>query len=383
VISTSLRYLFINPENSIIYETIQTYVREYQLRPTFKEIGLNIKENHNLSSALRRSTIEKFKDVVRTGSIDNIDFLLDKTEKWVQKQRLTKSIFQAADIIKADKAFDPIIGMIEESLKVQFDNSIGHDYNQSELERLLYYKSKETFTATGLKSLDEILGGGIRPSSLFLLAGASHSGKTACKIFLSSNLLLQKENVLFISLEMPELEIAKRIDANLMGTTINELSELPDDVLKEKFKAVKENIGQLVIKEYGAGTFNTLHLKALLDELKSKKDFVPDAVVIDYLGLMTSHRSSVAANSYETLGKVAEDLHAVAKETYDSKGNKGIKMITSSQLNRSAYGNTEAGMEAVSESMKIMMTADVAILILSNDQLRDNNQQIFKFTKNR
>jgi replicative DNA helicase len=257
--------------------------------------------------------------------------------------------------------------MVEDALKVSFDSSIGLDYNESEDERLAYYKSRETFTSIGIPSLDKALGGGVRPSSLFMVAAPSHGGKSAFKVFLSCNLLLNKENVLFITLEMPELEIAKRIDANLMGVTINELSELPNDVLHEKWKAAQENIGKLVIKEYGAGTFNALHLKSLLDELKSKKDFVPDAICIDYLGLMVSHRASHQSNSYDMLGKVAEDLHAIAKETYDSKGNKGIKMITSSQLNRGAYGNMDAGMESVSESMKIMMTADVALMLLTSD----------------
>jgi len=203
------------------------------------------------------------------------------------------------------------------------------------------------------------------------------------KSFLSSNLLLKKKNVLFVTLEMPEKEIAKRIDANLLGITIDELSELSENDLMEKWNKVKDNIGSLVIKEYGAGTFNTMQMKALLDELKSKKNFIPDAIVVDYLGLMTSARADSKSNSYEMLGKVAEDLHAISKETYDSRGNKGIMMISSSQLNRSSYGNTDSGMEAVSESLKIMMTADVAINIIVNDQMREQNQVILKLIKNR
>jgi len=140
--------------------------------------------------------------------------------------------------------------------------------------------------------------------------------------------------------------------------------------------------------------FNTLWLKVgfrsyirdgkeFLDELKSKKNFIPDAIVVDYLGLMVSHRANKDSNSYDSLGKVAEDLHAIAKETYDSKGNKGIMMISSSQAGRAAIGNTEAGMENISESLKIAMTADVAIMLINNDQMREQNQQIWKIVKNR
>lgn len=375
--------LFQGAETSVIFDVIKDYVNEYQTRPSVKDIGLAIKESKSLNKTLQQNTIAKFKEVVTEGRIDNVDFLLDKTEKWVQEIKLTKSIFTAADIIKAGQEFQPIVGMVEDALKVSFDSSIGLDYNSSEEERLAYYKSREAFTPLGLPSLDKVLGGGIRPSSLFVFIGPTHTGKTAAKVFTSAQLLLKKENVLFITLEMPELEIAKRIDANLMGVTINELSELPNDVLHQKWLDAQANIGKLVIKEYGAGTFNALNLKSLLDELKSKKDFVPDAIVIDYLGLMVSHRAGSQANSYETLGKVAEDLHAIAKETYDSKGNKGIKMITSSQGNRSSMGNMDAGMESISESLKIAMTADVSIFLINSDQMRENNQQIWKIVKNR
>jgi replicative DNA helicase len=204
------------------------------------------------------------------------------------------------------------------------------------------------------------------------------------KVYTSAALMLRNENVLFVSLEMPEKEISKRVDANILGCTINELSTLPESELLSKWSKIKDKIGKLVIKEYGAGTFNTMMLRSLLDELKTKKDFIPDAIVIDYLGLMTSHRADKTANSYDSLGKVAEDLHAVAKETYDSKGNKGIKLITSAQMNRSSYNNvSDSGMESVSESMKIMMTADVAIMLNSTEQMREEKQQVWKIIKNR
>ena len=383
VFSHLTKDLFLGVENGVIFETIKTYTDEYQKKPGLREIGLSIKESSKLPVVVKNNTISKFKEIVKDGPIDNMDFILDKTEKWIQKQRLTTAIFTAADIIKKDGEFEPIVSMVEESLKISFETSIGLVYNETEEDRMKYYKSKEAFSSTGLASIDKVLGGGIRPSSLFLLNGGSHTGKTAAKIFLTSSLLLKKENVLFVTLEMPEYEIGKRLDANLMGLTINELGTLPDEIIRKKWDSVKNNIGKLVIKEYGAGTFNTLQLKALIDELKTKKDFIPDAVVVDYLGLMTSHRASANSNSYDSLGKVAEDLHALSKHVYDSRGKKGIKVITSSQLNRSSYGNLSSGMEAVSESLKIMMTADVAIMLLTNDQLRGLNQQVWKFVKNR
>jgi len=375
--------LFQDPNCSTIFETIKDLTDKYNKRPNAKEVGLGIKQNNSINKTLQQTTISKFKDVLRDPKVENMDFLIDQTQRWVQRIQLSKTIFEAADIIQSDKPFDPIPSMVEESLNINFDTSIGLNYQDTIDERLEYYKSLEAFTPIGLPTLDEVLGGGIRPGSLFMFIGPTHTGKTAAKVFTTANLLLKKENVLFITLEMPEKEIAKRIDANLLGTTINDLSELPEADLLQKWSKLQGNIGNLVIKEYGAGTFNTMMLKSLLDELKTKKDFIPDVIVVDYLGLMISHRAARDANSYDSLGKVAEDLHAVAKETYNSKGTKGIKMISSSQAGRAAIGNTEAGMENISESLKIAMTADVAIMLINNDKMKEQNQQIWKLVKNR
>ena len=130
-----------------------------------------------LNKTLQSTTISRFKDVLREPPVQNMDFLIDKTQTWVQRIRLSKTIFAAADIIQSDGEFGPIPGMVEDSLNINFDTSIGLDYSESIQERLEYYKSREAFTSTGLSNLDKTLGGGIRPGSLFIYIGPTHTGK--------------------------------------------------------------------------------------------------------------------------------------------------------------------------------------------------------------
>lgn len=169
--------LFQDPNNATIFDTIKVLTEKYNKRPVPQEVGLYIKGNNKLNKALQLTSISKFKDIMREPKVSNPDFLIDQTQKWVQRIKLSKAIFAAADIIQADKEFDPIISMVEESLNINFDTSIGLNYNDSLLERLEYYKSKETFTPLGLSNVDEVLGGGVRPSSLFLYIGHVHTGK--------------------------------------------------------------------------------------------------------------------------------------------------------------------------------------------------------------
>jgi len=49
----------------------------------------------------------------------------------------------------------------------------------------------------------------------------------------------------------------------------------------------------------------------------------------------------------------------------------------------SAYGNVDAGLETVSESIGLVQTADVFYFIINSDAMKENNQVLIKFEKNR
>ena len=369
--------LFLSPENSVIFETIQEYVTAHSVKPNLKEIGLTIKESNKINKQLKVSALERFKEIAKDATISNIDFILQRTETWVQKQKLTESIFKAADIIKSDGAFEPIIGMFSEALEVSFDTNTGMSYQSSIDERVEYYHRIVQGISTGIPSMDKALGGGYMKKTLNLISAPSHGGKSALLACISSNMVVTGKNVLYITLEMSEEETAKRIDANILDIDINEFENTPVATLTNKFNQVKDKLGELIIKEYPAGTFNTLHLEGLMSEL-SVKGFVPDAIMIDYLGLMASSRTTLATSggSYTYIKQIAEECHGFSKK-YD------LPVVSAAQLNRSAFGNTDVGMENISESIGLAATADTMVAMIATDQMRELNQVMIKFLKNR
>lgn len=369
--------LFQNPENSVIFETIQEYVKNHSVKPNLKEIGLTIKESNKINKTLKVSTLKKFKDIAKDASISNLDFILQKTETWVQKQKLTASIFKAADIIQSDGVFEPIVGMVTDALEISFDTNTGMSYQNSVEERAEYYHRKIKGLSTGIPSLDKALGGGYMDKTLNLISAPSHGGKSALLASISANMVLSGKNILYITLEMSEEETAKRIDANILDIDINEFSDTPIETITNKFNQVKDKLGELVIKEYPAGTFNTLHLEGLMNELAAKK-FFPDIVMIDYLGLMASSRTTLAnaGGSYMYIKQIAEECHGFAKKN-------SLPVVSAAQLNRASFGNSEVGMENISESIGLAATADTMIAMVATEQMRELNQVLIKFLKNR
>ena len=136
-----------------------------------------------------------------------------------------------------------------------------------------------------------------------------------------------------------------------------------------------KSFGQLVIKEFPTGAFSTATIRSHLEELKIKKDFVPQIVVVDYINLLRSDRFS-DANSYTIVKAIAEELRGLAVEYK-------IAILTGTQVNRGGADSTNIGMTDIAESYGLPATCDFLWAIWSTDELKEANVQIWNPLKNR
>jgi replicative DNA helicase len=124
--------------------------------------------------------------------------------------------------------------------------------------------------------------------------------------------------------------------------------------------AAKTN-GKLIIKEYPTGSAHTGHFRALLNELKLKKEFVPDMIFIDYLNICSSSRMKAmggSINSYTYIKAIAEELRGLAVE-FD------LPIFSATQTTRSGYTSSDPGLEDTSESFGLPATADLMFALIS------------------
>lgn len=180
-------------------------------------------------------------------------------------------------------------------------------------------------------------------------------------------------------MEMAEEEIGRRIDANIMDITIDQVQEIPRDVYGKRMARYKTKTpGKLVIKEYPTGSVHSGHFRHLLNELSLKKNFQPDVIFLDYLNICASSRvrGAAAANSYTLVKSIAEEVRGLAMEY-------NCAVVTSSQFNRDGYGNSDVDLTNTSESMGITHTADAIFAIVTSEQLDDLGQIMIKQLKNR
>ena len=368
-----------------IYKTLfkeaGKYVGKYNKLPTAESLGIELSEA-NMSAEQFQMAVDIIPQLFASEKIDK-DWLLDTTEKWCQDRAIYNAIMESITIIDGKHASlskNALPDLLQKALGVAFDTNVGHDYVENAEERFDFYHQEEDRIPFDLEYFNKITKGGVPNKTLNICLARTGVGKSLFMCHLAASALAEGRNVLYISLEMAEERIAERIDANLLNVPIDQLENLSKDMFTQKVSNLaKKTNGKLIIKEYPTGSAHAGHFRALLNELKLKKQFEPDVIFIDYLNICASSRMKGmggAINSYNYVKAIAEELRGLAVE-YD------VPLWSATQTTRSGYSNSDVGLEDTSESFGLPATADLMFALISTEELEGLGQIMVKQLKNR
>jgi replicative DNA helicase len=222
-----------------------------------------------------------------------------------------------------------------------------------------------------------MLGKGIYPKSLTTFLAPPGIGKTAAMIAFLCQFLRQGKDCVFISLEMSEKEVMKRVYSNLLDIDIHLLDSIDPTVIQDRYNTIKDGLGTLTIKEYPSYSASALNIESFLEKYEQKTGIDKPIVFVDYLGIMNSARlKSSNVNSYEYIKSITAELRGVAQE-------RDLQIFTAGQLNRNAVGNLEAGQETVADSAGISAFSDAMIFLLQTKTMKEEGKILMNFEKNR
>ena len=363
----------------IIFEEIADFASKYDKIPTQEVLAINLQNRNDL-------TDDAYKDSISTvqGLSDewvDYEWLLDATEKWCQDRAIYIALMQSIKIADGgDKKIsrDAIPSILQEALAVSFDEHIGHDYTEQAEERYDFYHRKEEKVPFDLEKFNFITKGGLSNKTLNVALAGTGVGKSLFMCHAAAAALTQNYNVLYITCEMAEEKIAERIDANLLNVNVKDIAELPEVLFTSKIQEIaRKTQGKLIIKEYPTASAHAGHFKALLSDLKLKKDFKPDIIFVDYLNICASARYKGAiVNSYTYVKAIAEELRGLAVEC-------NVPIVSATQTTRSGYGNSDPDLTDTSESFGLPATADFMFALISTDELEQQGRLMVKQLKNR
>jgi len=364
-----------------LFEQVLSYTAKYNKLPTSEALQIEIDDKSNFTDEQYRHVVEIMPRLFDEEPVDET-WLYNRTEKWCQDRALFNSIMESIKIIdgKHQKLTkDSLPDLLTKALGVTFDTNVGHDYLENIDERYAFYHAQEEKIPFDIELLNKITKGGLSNKSLNIALAGTGVGKSLFMCHIAANSLIQGKNVLYITLEMSEERIAERIDANLLDLPIDQIEHMSQEMFSNAVNRLKTKTnGRLIVKEYPTGTGNSNHFRALLNELKLKKAFEPDIIMIDYLNICASSRIKMSSegNSYGYIKAIAEELRGLAVE-FD------LPIVSATQTTRKGFSNSDPGLEDTSESFGLPATADLMFALVTNEELEDEGNIMIKQLKNR
>ena len=364
-----------------LFREVGKYVAKYNKLPSSESLSIEL-QDASMSQDQFTMAMEIVPQLFTIEKIDQ-EWLLNNTEKWCQDRAIYNSIMESISIIdgKHDSLTkNALPELLQKALGVAFDTNIGHDYIENAEERYDFYHKEEDRIPFDLNYFNKITKGGVPRKTLNIALAGTGVGKSLYMCHVAASSLVEGRNVLYITMEMAEERIAERIDANLLNVPIDQLDSMSKDMFTEKVNNLaRKTTGRLIVKEYPTGSAHAGHFRALLNELKLKKQFEPDVIFVDYLNICASSRMKAmggAINSYTYIKAIAEELRGLAVE-FD------LPIFSATQTTRSGYSNSDVGLEDTSESFGLPATADLLFALISTEELEKDGQMMVKQLKNR
>lgn len=370
---------FTSTANKKLFNIIKAFVDKYNVSPNVDVLEVIINES-KIDESTYNECVETL-GLIREPDDSDRQWLLDQTEQYCKDRAIYLAIMESISILDGDDqklTKEAIPKLLQDALSVSFDPSIGHDYVDDAESRYDYYHQEVDRMPFDIDYLNKVTGNGIEKGTITVLMAPTGVGKTFVKCHFASSFLMAGKNVLYITLEMSEERIAQRIDANLLDVTIDKIASLSKDKFTNSVLDLKKkSSGNLIIKQYPTSTAHAGHFRTLLNELKFKRGIVPDVVIFDYLNICISSRYNAAtSNSYTYIKSIAEEIRGLAVEF-------NFAAISSTQVNRDGYNNSDFDLTNTSESIGLPMTVDYMFALIETDELKQMNQILFKQLKNR
>jgi replicative DNA helicase len=372
---------FQDPGDRILFDIIETYVLKYNRFPTKESLGVDIENLSGIDSDRHESLIETV-ELLNSDPNTDLDFIVGKTEAFCQERAVYNAIMQSIQIIDnkdRNQTKGSIPQILTDALSISFDTNIGHNWMDDAESRYEFYHRKESRVPFNLEYFNVITKGGLPNKTLNIILGGTGAGKTLFMCHCAAGNLLDSKNVLYITMEMAEERIAERIDANLLDITIDDLNVLSKDSYEKKIAKIRsKTTGKLIIKEYPTASAGSANFRHLLNELKLKKNFIPDIIYIDYLNICASSRMKYTSNvnTYMYVKAIAEELRGLSVEY-------NVPIVSATQMTRSGFGNSDPGLEDTSESFGLPATADFMFALITSEELDGLGQLMVKQLKNR
>lgn len=226
---------------------------------------------------------------------------------------------------------------------------------------------------TGIYELDMILGGGLEKQAIGMVCGPTGTGKSMFLCHVAVESLIIGYDVAYMTLELSEETIKKRIYSNLCEMTDLEMVDNSQLVVDRLQTWLEEGIGGFRVKYETGGATTPGHLDTWLRDLEREEKFKPRVIIVD----MADHLiARLNAETYGDQKNVYQQFRNIVVER-DGWG------WTASHAKAAAETRSKIRTNMVADSMNKVRICDLQVGLARTTEDEENNMVRFNIGKRR
>ena len=330
------------------------------------------------------------------------DYLRKSLYSWCTSNKMQQKMMEAVDYIRGMNAIDyENTEDIANKVRDMMTSATLMDYDDDDLG-LSFFNAEDHIQdtarnkiSTGWGDIDLLMNGGWDRKTLNIVIGPSNSGKSLWLCNMAVNSSNAGKNVIYISLEMSDAMVIKRLGSASLRIPIDDYDNRSKDTayMEKKIRSLRgkkakngtndeggfgdamfeQGVGDITVKEYPSGSASVSDIDNFIKRVEEIKKIKIDVVVVDYLTIMQP--DSKGADNLFMNGKfLSNGLRAIAQK-------RELVMITAMQVGKDNYGASDITLADVSESKAIIENADCIYGIIRTDQMKRDNKYTLKLLK--
>ena len=323
-------------------------------------------------------------------NLPNLEYMTKVVSDFIRGRTFEEAAIKTAELVSEAK-LDEVEGLWREAIAsgvALTDSAVNHLVDMADLLERDSDRARRIFMPTGIDELNKLIRG-YRRGYFITFMDPFKGCKTWAMIQLTKYGLIRGAKVLHVTHEMWEDELRKRYDMCLDGfvdvpekrgvvevrnvryskkrkrliVTTGEITRpsISDvDAVEASRHKLASFGGELRIRKFPTGTCSIGDLEACLTQLEMS-GFVPDILINDYADIMRMDKSSKgdarvhSDATYKGLRRIADE--------------RGILVVTGTQVQRQAQEKAIITKNAVSEDIRKIAHVDIALSIGVNEKL--------------
>lgn len=370
---------FENKAEAALVHIAQHYHERYQRLPPsigdWKELFADAKKDRVVREDDLPDIIDAFKKLKRA-PLNGREYAVDKVAEFAKNQAVQLAYLETLSMIEKGE-FDKAQQRMEKAFKTGAKAVVQDaDYWNSIDQRTQYRRDVEAGLitpqgiTTGVPKLDKMLyHRGWGRKELSVIMGGAKKGKSTGLLHFGLKASSAGFNVLYVTLEVSAQIIMDRMDANISGIDMNELSTKLNEVstgVQDRARLRKP--GTLKIIEYSSGTLTCTELRRALEFYRAQ-GIMFDLIIVDYADIMAPEIKT--GNDQSDSKQIWLGLRAIGFE-------ENAAVLTATQTNRDGFKADVARAEHAAEDFNKIRIADLVLSInRSEDERKKGEARLF------